>query len=55
MNESQLQMVKEEIEKIESQGHGEVTIKIKNGYVWRVLSTKDNLIDLTEHKKGANN
>lgn len=44
MNESQLQLIKEEIEKIEALGHGEVTFKVKNGYIWRILSTSDTLL-----------
>ncbi len=40
--------VKEDIEKkiedIEKQGHGEVVIKIKNGVIYRVLKTEDELI-----------
>jgi len=52
MNESQSQIVRDEIEKIEALGHGEVTIKIKNGYIWRILSTNDTL--LTQNKECVN-
>ena len=41
MKESELQLIKEKVEKIESHGFGEVTIKIKNGYIWRVIATED--------------
>ncbi len=32
------------IEQVEKSGHGEVVIKIKNGYVWRVLVTYDTIV-----------
>jgi len=45
MKKPQLEMVKEAIEKIEAEGHGEVVVKIKNGYIWRILTVNDKLLD----------
>ncbi len=39
-----LQSIKEKIESVEKKGHGEIIVKIKNGHVWRILSTEDELI-----------
>jgi len=39
-----LENIKDKIEKLEERGHGEVVIKIKNGHVWRILDTCDELI-----------
>ena len=32
------------IAQVEKQGHGEVIIKIKNGYIHRVLTTEDDMM-----------
>jgi len=45
MDTKTLEFIKEEIEKIEAHGHGEVIIKIKNGFVYRVISSLDYLLD----------
>ncbi len=39
-----LEDIIEKIQQVEKLGHGEVVIKIKNGYVYRVLTTEDSLI-----------
>ena len=44
MNKQTIELIKEKVEKVEVVGHGEVVIKIKNGYVWRILSTLDELV-----------
>ncbi len=41
MDNQTLVDIKQKIEEVEASGHGEVVIKIKNGYVWRVLQTFD--------------
>ena len=52
MDDTQLQLVKKEVENIEAHdGHGEVVIKVKNGYFWRILVTTDKI--LTNNKKPA--
>jgi|GEM_PF-5611021 len=37
--------IKKQVEKVESSGFGEVSIKIKNGAVYRVVSSVDSLFD----------
>lgn len=32
------------IKQVEKQGHGEIVIKVKNGYIHRVLTTEDDLV-----------
>lgn len=44
MNIETLELIKQKIAEIEKLGHGEVIIKIKNGVIYRVLSTKDELV-----------
>ncbi len=44
MDDPLLLMVVAEIFLIQKQGHGEVTVKIKNGAIYRILSTKDKLV-----------
>ena len=44
MEASVLENIKEKIAQVESDGHGEVIIKIKNGHVWRILQTYDTLL-----------
>lgn len=39
-----LDLIKEKIEYIIKQGHGEVVVKIKNGVVYRVLTAEDQLL-----------
>ena len=52
MNQTSLRLLLEEkIDQVKKQGHGEVIIKIRNGYVWRVLTTEDNLL-LQEAQSG---
>ncbi len=52
MKDACLRSVKQKVELVESQGFGEVTIKIKNGMVYRVLQTIDTIIesDLTNEQ-----
>ena len=45
MTDKELESLREQIEEIESHGHGEVIVKVKNGYIHRVLSTKDTLVE----------
>jgi len=45
MDTKTLEKVKEKIERISVQGHGEVIVKIKNGHIWRILATEDELLD----------
>lgn len=44
MEESTLEFIKLKIEQVEKESHGEVIIKIKNGYVYRVLATCDTMV-----------
>ena len=50
MNTKTLEFIKKEIEKIETHGHGEVVIKIKNGFTYRVIPSFDYLLDKREKK-----
>ena len=43
MKPDKLQSIKEKIEQVENDGHGEVVVKIKNGRVYRTLQTFDEL------------
>jgi hypothetical protein len=45
MNIETLEKIKNKIKDVESEGFGEVVIKIKNGAVCRILKTDDELID----------
>lgn len=46
MNESQLQLIKQEIEKIEkSSGHGQVVVKIQDGVIHLIQPTRNILLD----------
>ena len=40
-----LDEIKESIEKVEARGFGEVVVKIKNGYVHRIIETIDTILD----------
>ncbi len=44
MNKETLELIKYAVEFVEGKKHGEVIVKIKNGYVYRVLTTEDSLI-----------
>ncbi len=44
MDNKKLSLVKTAIEFVEKKGHGEVIIKIKNGVIYRVLTTEDKLV-----------
>ena len=46
-----LQNIKEKIERLEEKGHGEVVVKIKNGYVWRILDTRDTMVKEVKNGK----
>jgi len=39
-----IELVKEKIDTIKSLGHGEVIVKIKNGKIYRILTTEDKLV-----------
>jgi len=41
------------ITQVEASGHGEVTIKVRNGYVWRILTTEDDLMENGREDKEA--
>ena len=45
MNKESLLLLTQKIEWVEKQGHGEVVVKIRNGVVYRILVTEDELID----------
>ena len=52
MNDKTLQFIKEQVELIEDNPkHGEVILKIKNGYVYRVVPSPDYLLKETIDKK----
>lgn len=44
MDKETLELIKKNIEEIEAGGHGEVVVKIKNGFVFRILITQDKLL-----------
>ena len=44
MIDKELKLIKEKIDAVKGLGHGEVVIKIKNGIVYRVLTTEDKLV-----------
>tara|TARA_Y100000310_G_C20138713_1_gene559245 strand:- start:353 stop:505 length:153 start_codon:yes stop_codon:yes gene_type:complete len=44
MNEQDMQDIREKVERVEKQGHGEVVVKIKNGFIYRILVTEDSLV-----------
>ena len=49
MDTETLEFIKKEIEAIEKKPkHGEVTVKIKNGFVYRVIPSPDYLLDKKE-------
>ena len=48
MNQPTLKVIENEIAKIELAGFGEVTVKIKNGHIWRIVTTCDTLV-IKEH------
>lgn len=41
---SQSSQIEEIVERVKKQGHGEIIIKIRNGYVYRILETYDALV-----------
>lgn len=45
MDTETLEFIKKEIEKIEAKGFGEVVVKVKNGYIFRLLVTEDTLFE----------
>ncbi len=46
MENKTLEFIREQIEKIEKEPkHGEVIVKIRNGYVYRVIPSPDYLLD----------
>jgi len=40
----ELKLIAEKIAEIKKLGHGEIVIKVKNGQVYRILTTEDKLI-----------
>ena len=48
MDTKTLEFIKQEIEKVEAHGHGEVVVKVKNGFVYRVIPSPDYLLDKKE-------
>jgi len=40
----ELELIKEKIDAIKKLGHGEIRILIKNGIIYRILTTEDKLI-----------
>ena len=54
MNKEELKKVEEEIDKVEAHRHGEIVLKIKNGYVYRIIQTYDTLLDLTKSSNCGN-
>lgn len=38
-------LIKEKLKAIEVHGYGEVTIKVRNGLVYRILQTEDTVIE----------
>jgi len=44
-NENELGIIKEKVQTIKKLGFGEVRILIKNGVVYRILSTEDELVE----------
>ena len=46
-----MNFIKEKVELVEAHGFGEVTIKIRNGAVWRVLDTIDTILEKPDGSK----
>ena len=44
MDDKTLNKIKEKVEQVEREGHGNVNIIIKNGYVYRITKTDDELL-----------
>lgn len=44
MEEKELEIVKSRIATVEKVKHGDVVIKIKNGVIYRILTTADELL-----------
>ena len=44
MEKEALESIKKKVEEVEKKGHGEVIVKIKNGTIYRVLQTFDELM-----------
>jgi hypothetical protein len=40
-----IKLIEEKIKFVEAQGFGEVTVKVKNGYPWRLIVTCDTIIE----------
>jgi len=45
MTDKELESLREQIEEIETHGHGEVIVKVKNGYIYRIICSKDTLVE----------
>ena len=41
MDKEELEYIQKKVEEVEKLGHGEIIIKVKNGFIWRVLQTFD--------------
>lgn len=44
MESKELELIQKKLETVKKAGHGEVRILIKNGAVYRILSTEDELV-----------
>jgi len=42
---STIKLIEDKIQLIENEGFGEIIIKVRNGIVWRVISSVDILLD----------
>ncbi len=50
-----LKMIEAKIELVESEGFGEVNIKIKNGAVYRVINSVDTLVEKNNCQSALDN
>ena len=48
--DNSIRIIEHKIEQIKKKGHGEVVIKIKNGYIWRILTTEDDFYESLDKK-----